>query len=89
MLDHSELTRHALYKIWRCDHHGVSSLVEKMKGSIRQSRNDEDDGHISVPNEIHSVLLPDPSLPLAQRPVTRAHLEEDADNNSYKKSSAR
>jgi hypothetical protein len=85
-LDHSELTRLALYKIWHCDRHGVLSLVENMTGSIRQSRNDEDDGHISVPNEINSVLLPDPSLPLPRRPVTRAHLEEDADNNSDKKS---
>ena len=36
-LDHSELTRQALYKIWRSDRHEISTLVGKMKRTINQS----------------------------------------------------
>jgi hypothetical protein len=85
-LDQSEVTRQALYKIWRSDRHEISGLVEKKKRTIIINENDGDEGSVSVPEEENSVLLPDPSLPLPQRPNTRASEKENDNDNSNQSS---
>jgi hypothetical protein len=85
-LDHSEVTRQVLYKIWRSDGHEISGLVEKKKRTIIINENDGDEGSVSVPEEENSVLLPDPSLPLPQRPNTRASEKENDNDNSNQSS---
>ena len=89
-LDDNEGTRHALYDVWHVDRHDVQKLVERKKRIIDGGKSDGDDGNIDVTETIsvqvgnNPTLHPDPSLPLPQRPDTRANRKENANDNSTK-----
>ena len=100
-LDHSEKTRHALYHLLRSKTHNVGKLVEEKKRTInrdeddsnmnQREKNGEEDSDInqreenSVQERNNSILLPDPSLPLPQRPNTRGNKTNNDDDKKKKK----
>lgn len=95
-LDDNEGIRHALYDVWHSDRRDVQELVERKKRIIDGNksdgdRHDGDDGSIDVTETIpvqagnNPILHPDPSLPLPQRPDTRASRKANADDNSTKR----
>jgi hypothetical protein len=89
-LDNSERTRHSLYNIWNGKRYNIDELVEKKKSTSDRNDGDGDDGNVDVIEKIpvqagnNLTLHPDPSLPLPQRPDTRANRKENADDNSTK-----
>jgi len=90
-LDHSEKTRHALYHLLRSKIHKVGELVEQKKRTINREENGEDNSEInqreenSVPEKNNLILLPDPSLPLPQRPNTRDNQANNVNEKKKKK----
>ena len=91
-LNHNEQTRHSLYGFWNKKRHNIHKLVEKKKRVNNDCENDGNDGNIdeteeiSVPSEKNSTSLPDPSLPLPQRPNTHANQTQNADYANSKDS---
>lgn len=88
-LDHSEATRHSLYKIWRSNRFKIVELVEQKVSVNNGNENDGNDGAFdrieesSVPESNNKKLIPDSSLPLPQRPTTRTNEKENInDSNS-------
>ncbi|CAF4162919.1 unnamed protein product, partial [Rotaria sordida] len=84
-LNHNEKTRHSVYDFCHKKRHNIHKLVENKKRINNGCENDENGSNIdeteeiSVPSEKNSTLLPDPSLPLPQRPNTRTNQKQNAD----------
>ncbi|CAF1551302.1 unnamed protein product [Adineta ricciae] len=77
-LDHSQSTRHSLYKIWLNDKHEVKRLVDAKLEKINRNANNDSDIYVS--NKTNTDLLPELSLPLAQPPLTRSRERNENDN---------
>jgi hypothetical protein len=86
-IKHNEKIRHSLYNVWHLKRNNIDKLVEKESKRIGRNEDDGDDGDINEAEEISFTeksipnLPPDPSLPLPQRPNTRANKSENVDDN--------
>ena len=87
-IDHNEKIRHSLYNIWYLERHDIRKLVKK---EIKRKSNHKNDGNRCVMNEMdeesvleknNSKLVLHLSLPIPQRPITRANQEEIVNENT-------
>jgi hypothetical protein len=91
-IDNNEKNRHSLYNIWHLKRGGIDKLVEKESKAIHRNENNVDNGDINEAEEISFTeksipkLLPDPSLPLPQKPETRANKKENVADNGIQNS---
>jgi hypothetical protein len=91
-LNHSEATRQSLYKIWHSNRHKIVELTKQKVSVVGRNKSDGNDGGInriedsSVPERNNINLMPDPSLPLPERPKTRANQKENAGINNTQSS---
>ena len=82
-LENNENIRHSLYNIWRAERYDLVNLVKnKRKATDRTQINEVDDAideivGNSVLSAIDSSMPLDPSLPLPERPNTRAYANEN------------
>jgi hypothetical protein len=91
-IDHNEKMRKSLHKIWYLGRRDIKKLVKKEVKIIKTHKNDRDDGdvdgteEVSVTERNNSNLIPDLSLPLPQRPNTRAVKAKNINNNDNQSS---
>ena len=91
-IDHNEKIRHSLYNIWYLERHDIRKLVKKEIKKISNHKNDEircdmnETDEESVSEKHNSKLVPDLSLPIPQRPITRANQEEIGNENNTESS---
>jgi hypothetical protein len=88
-LKHNEQTRISLYKIWRVNRHKIRDLVEEKQSPRDRNQDPRNDNDASVAERNSPVLLPDPSLPLPERPNTRVNQAKNADDNDNQSSVVR
>jgi hypothetical protein len=87
-VNHNEKIRHSLYDIWNSKRRNIDQLVKEELKTINTNDNDRNDGDIDEIDGItafaktKSKLLPDPSLPLPQRPNTRAKKAKRVNNDN-------
>ncbi len=85
-LEHNEQTRASLYKIWLKNRRKINDLVEEKQRSRNGNQNHSDNNDIPVTETNNRSLLPDPSLPLPERPNTRANQAKTAHDNDNQSS---
>jgi hypothetical protein len=88
-IGHNEKFRQSLYSVWRLKRQNIRILVEEESKKIRMNGDDgENNGAegISFTKKNIPSLLPDPSLPLPQKPNTRTNNSKNMDDNATENS---
>ena len=88
-LKHTEKIRHSFYNVWLLNRDNIHALVKK-KIKIMKHKKDEDNVDMNendastTSNLIKSKLIPEQSLPIPDRPNTRANKAQKNDQNCEK-----
>jgi len=85
-LQHNIQTRASLYKIWLGNRHQIKDLVNKKQLSRNTNHSHSNNDDILVTETDNQNLLPDLSLPLPERPNTRANKAKKGDKNDNQSS---
>ena len=85
-IDHNEKYRHSLYNIWHSKNDTTKNLKERIDTLVVNENTDEINAtaEVSIISESIPNLQPDASLPLPQKPKTRANKSKNANNNATK-----
>jgi hypothetical protein len=87
-IHHTEKIRHSLYNIWYLERRGIRILVKKEIKRINRHKNDGDHydanetGQVSVSAKNNTNLVPDLSLPIPQKPITRINQAQNVNENN-------
>lgn len=87
-LEHNELTRASLYKIWLGNRREIKQLVESKQQSCNANQNHSNNNNTTVVNSNNRNLPPELSLPLPERPNTRVNNKKETDANHDNQSAA-
>lgn len=80
-LKHDTQTRVSLYKIWLNNRRKIKDLVEEEQRARNRNQNHNNNNDIPATEINNRNLLSDASLPLPERPNTRANQDKKADDN--------